>query len=148
MPVEVHFQLQNRQSRRATPKRLIRTSDGDPPVIEQPIRMVSVDTPEKAGYAGGPPVSEPIATARKAGEDPQRFYTQAELDAAARDLDGYEISRTSAAEMIASAFQRHCVDLRTLEVVGLYDFGEVPPPYRLWIWDDQLEEAKGDLGLN
>lgn len=34
-------------------KKLIRTSDGDTPQIEQPVRMVSCDTPEKSGYSGG-----------------------------------------------------------------------------------------------
>lgn len=319
MPPIINFQLANRQTRSANPKRLIRTSDGDTPVIEQPVRMVSIDTPEKSGYAGGPSISqpkldrcrerlqgdffnvlpkstrgylsakitpdaaqrhitaannatiafeealearlridedsvrrmaviptgeivdrygrmlayiapwfeggpsdplpprgdparrtfnlqmiesgwaaffpiypslpnnvdfnmaiaaaerawngklgqwqhgedlllayefraciklsEPIATARIEGEDTRRFYTQAELDAAMPTLIGFEITRQSAADMISNAFQRHCVDLRTLKVIGLFDFGEVPPPYRLWIWDDQLEEAKTDLGL-
>ncbi|MFG2003716.1 thermonuclease family protein [Spirillospora sp. NPDC048911] len=44
--------------RPAVPRRLIRTSDGDTPVVEQPIRMVSVDTPEKAGYAGVPATAQ------------------------------------------------------------------------------------------
>lgn len=34
-------------------------SDGDTPKIEQPIRMVSIDTPEKSGYAGKPPTAQP-----------------------------------------------------------------------------------------
>ncbi|MEU5877789.1 thermonuclease family protein [Spirillospora sp. NPDC047279] len=44
--------------RPAVARRLIRTSDGDTPVVEQPIRMVSVDTPEKAGYAGLPATAQ------------------------------------------------------------------------------------------
>ena len=36
------------------PHTLSRISDGDTPVIDQPVRMVSVDTPEKAEYAGLP----------------------------------------------------------------------------------------------
>lgn len=48
-----------RMIRPAQPKKLSRVSDGDTPVIEQPIRMVSCDTPEKAGYAGKPEVSQP-----------------------------------------------------------------------------------------
>ncbi|WP_433334237.1 hypothetical protein [Spirillospora sp. CA-294931] len=48
-----------RVTRPAAPRRMLRNSDGDTPVIEQPIRMVSVDTPEKAGYAGLPPVAQP-----------------------------------------------------------------------------------------
>jgi len=39
-------------------RKLLRESDGDTPVIDQPVRMVSCDTPEKAGYAGKPPVAQ------------------------------------------------------------------------------------------
>ncbi|WP_067810848.1 hypothetical protein [Actinomadura kijaniata] len=47
-------------ARKPAPRRLVRTSDGDTPVVEQPIRMVSVDTPEKAGYAGAPPAAQAV----------------------------------------------------------------------------------------
>jgi len=40
MPTTVNFSFR-RNIQSARPKRLIRTSDGDTPVIEQPIRMVS-----------------------------------------------------------------------------------------------------------
>jgi endonuclease YncB( thermonuclease family) len=39
----------DRQLRGVFPHRPLRTSDGDTPVIDQPVRMVSVDTPEKPG---------------------------------------------------------------------------------------------------
>ena len=39
-------------SLKVSAKKLIRTSDGDTPQIEQAIRMVSCDTPEKSVYAG------------------------------------------------------------------------------------------------
>jgi endonuclease YncB( thermonuclease family) len=58
MPVTVNFDFR-RTIRSAKPRRLSRISDGDTPVIEQPIRMVSCDTPEKGMYAGNPPVSQP-----------------------------------------------------------------------------------------
>lgn len=52
MPIEtINFSFE-RQIRRPQPRKLIRDSDGDTLVIEQPIRLVSCDTPEKAGYAG------------------------------------------------------------------------------------------------
>ena len=40
------------------PRQLARTSDSDTPVIDQPVRMVSVDTPEKQHYAGLPPTAQ------------------------------------------------------------------------------------------
>ena len=47
-----------RTIRSAQPRQLARTSDGDTPVIDQPIRMVSIDTPEKQHYAGLPPTAQ------------------------------------------------------------------------------------------
>ena len=58
MAVTVNFNFP-REIRSAQPRRLVRSSDGDTTVIEQPIRMVSCDTPEKSGYAGKPEVSQP-----------------------------------------------------------------------------------------
>ncbi len=58
MTVVVNFSFR-RNVRSVRPKRLIRTSNGDTPVIEHPIRMVSCDTPEKAQYAGRPEISQP-----------------------------------------------------------------------------------------
>jgi hypothetical protein len=52
----VAFDVQRTQ-RRAQPRTLSRVPDGDTPVIDQPVRMVSVDTPEKAEYAGLPPTA-------------------------------------------------------------------------------------------
>jgi endonuclease YncB( thermonuclease family) len=58
MGVQVNFNYP-RNIRKARPGSLLRVSDGDTPVTDQPIRMVSCDTPEKAGYAGRPEVSQP-----------------------------------------------------------------------------------------
>ena len=54
---------------------------------------------------------------------------------------------TTAQEGVDAAFQRHCVDLRTLRNVGLFGFEAVPPPYRMWIWTADLAEATVALGL-
>ncbi|GAA3256868.1 hypothetical protein [Nonomuraea helvata] len=51
------------------------------------------------------------------------------------------------AEAIGEAYQRVCVDLRTLTEVGLYGYHEVPPPYRLWIWAKDLDQARRDLPI-
>ena len=48
---------------------------------------------------------------------------------------------------IKDAFKRICVDLRNLNVVGKFDFYKVPPCYRLWIWEKDIEQAKIDLKL-
>ncbi|GAA2434017.1 hypothetical protein GCM10010191_55470 [Actinomadura vinacea] len=48
-----------RTDRAAASRVLVDHSDGDTSVIEQPIRMVSVDTPEKAAYAGKPSTAQP-----------------------------------------------------------------------------------------
>ena len=48
-----------RAERPAAPHRLYSISDGDTPQILQPVRMVSTDTPEKAGYAGRSELAQP-----------------------------------------------------------------------------------------
>jgi hypothetical protein len=58
----------------------------------------------------------------------------------ARDLD-------DPADAIAGAYQRVCVDLRTLTEVGLFGYHQVPPAQRLWIWATDLEQARKDLSL-
>lgn len=52
-----------------------------------------------------------------------------------------------AAEGISRAFQRVCVDLRTLRIVGRFGFPTVPPSLRLWVWQNDLDEARAVLGL-
>ncbi|MGH7773119.1 MAG: thermonuclease family protein [Candidatus Binatia bacterium] len=286
MPVTVNFNY-SRTIRSARPRRLVRTSDGDTPVIEQPIRMVSCDTPEKGQYAGNPPVSQPkLDTCRQRLQNgfydtlPQvlRTYLISKLsnDAAQRHISaghrasqefdtvltnrltrpdgslrsvaviptgelidtygrllayiapwfsgsqsdplppqGHPDRRTinldmiengwaaffpiypslprnddmnraiAAAEVawnqrrgvwaefgdtvllgyefrmciklgtapnqqngISEAFQRICVDLRNMSELGLFGFHAVPPCYRLWIWEDDIAQARHDLGLN
>lgn len=53
----------------------------------------------------------------------------------------------SSAECIADAFERICVDLRDLSIVGKFDFYKVPPSHRLWIWEEDIAQAKIDLNL-
>jgi endonuclease YncB( thermonuclease family) len=54
---------------------------------------------------------------------------------------------TDPAKAIGQAYQRVCVDLRTLTEVGLYGYHGVPPQHRLWIWEDDLEQAREDLPI-
>ncbi|MFB4271430.1 hypothetical protein [Nonomuraea sp. GTA35] len=51
------------------------------------------------------------------------------------------------AKAIAEAYQRVCVDLRTMTEVGLYGYHLVPPQHRLWIWASDLEQSRKDLPL-
>ncbi|MEJ3652849.1 thermonuclease family protein [Actinomycetes bacterium KLBMP 9759] len=51
------------------------------------------------------------------------------------------------AERIASAFRRVCIDIRTREELGLYGFHKIDPPYRMWIWQQDLDEARVALNL-
>jgi hypothetical protein len=39
------------------------------------------------------------------------------------------------------------VDLRDLRIVGKFGFDQVPIPYRLWVWEKDLEKARIDLKL-
>ncbi|MGN9843510.1 hypothetical protein ACTMTI_35835 [Nonomuraea sp. H19] len=49
--------------------------------------------------------------------------------------------------LLPRAYQRVCVDLRTLTEVGLFGYHQVPPPHRLWIWATDLEQTRKDLPL-
>ncbi|WP_436764318.1 hypothetical protein [Streptosporangium sp. V21-05] len=51
------------------------------------------------------------------------------------------------APAIGQAFQRVCVDLRTLAEVGPYGYHQVPPAQRLWIWTTDLTQARRDLPI-
>jgi endonuclease YncB( thermonuclease family) len=282
---EVNFSFK-RNTRSADDKRLLRISDGDTPVVEQSIRMVSCDTPEKANYAGKSEIAQPkldrCRQRLKNGfydviPEPLRnyFLTKLTADAANKHIsaaneatnvlnnlleerltkpngskrrlatiptgeliDGYgrllayvapwyenddsdplpprddprretfnlnmiengwaaffpiypslpgnrDFNRAilaaetawsekrgawsaygedillayeyraciklaeakDSSEGIEKAFQRVCVDLRSLKIVGLYGFYNIPPCYRMWVWEDDLEEATENLNL-
>lgn len=285
MPVTVAWTFK-RQTRPANPRKLLRTADGDTPFIEQPIRMVSCDTPEKAGYAGRPQTAQeklkrcrqrlaggfysglpsdlrqyllkklaptaaadhiqagydatayfdalldlrltrtdgkkrqvgiiptgeivdrygrmlayvapwfsggasdplppknhpdrntlnldmiasgwaaffPVYPSLPANDDMNRAIAAAEKawkkklgawDRYGRDLLlAYEYrlciklgTAATAAAGIRDAFQRVCVDLRSLRIVGKFGFNKVPPSLRLWVWEADLPQARVDLGL-
>jgi endonuclease YncB( thermonuclease family) len=61
-------------------------------------------------------------------------------------LDDPEHPRTPA-DLIADAYQRVCVDLRTLTEVGKFGYFEVPPSQRLWFWETDQANARRDLNL-
>jgi endonuclease YncB( thermonuclease family) len=48
---------------------------------------------------------------------------------------------------IAEAFQRSCVDIRTMKIAGKFNFENIPPCYRLWVWEKDLVQATNDLKL-
>ena len=42
---------------------------------------------------------------------------------------------------------RYCADARTRLLYGPEDYGAVPPPWRLWIWPDDVQDAASRLNL-
>jgi endonuclease YncB( thermonuclease family) len=50
-------------------------------------------------------------------------------------------------KLTEDAFRRHCVDLRDLTLRGRFDWSDVPGWARLWIWEEDLPQARVDLGL-
>lgn len=48
---------------------------------------------------------------------------------------------------INEAFRRTCVDVRSHTILGRYGYHEIDPPYRLWIWPEDLQEACDVLRL-
>lgn len=55
--------------------------------------------------------------------------------------------KAAAADLLATAFQRVCVDIRTAKIHGLQGFHDIDPPARLWVWQQDLKKAKSDMGL-
>ncbi len=47
--------------------------------------------------------------------------------------------------MMDAAFQRLCVDLRTMKLVGKFDFYKVPPGHRFWIWERDWKKDKAQI---
>jgi endonuclease YncB( thermonuclease family) len=93
-----------------------------------------------------------LATAKK-GSQRQRFYTREALEAnrAALETEGWMISmnaQQSAEQFVETAFQRHCVDIGTKELVGRFRFDLVDPWKRMWLWDkNKTPELLDQLGL-
>jgi endonuclease YncB( thermonuclease family) len=56
------------------------------------------------------------------------------------------ISSTKTVEdLMDAAFQRLCVDLRTMKLVGKFDFYKVPPSHRFWIWEKDWNKNKSQI---
>jgi hypothetical protein len=47
----------------------------------------------------------------------------------------------------AEAFRRVCVDVRSRGILDLYGYHRIDPPYRLWICQQDLPEARDVLNL-
>jgi endonuclease YncB( thermonuclease family) len=50
-----------------------------------------------------------------------------------------------ALKIVEGAFQRLCVDLRNMKLVGKFDFYKVPPPDRFWIWETDWKKNKAQI---
>lgn len=127
----------DRELRPAAPHRLFNVSDGDTPKILQSVRMVSVDTPEKAHYAGRAEVAQPkLDRCRQRLADgfypgiPIKFrdYLIRKLDdgAAARHIAAGEQATLEFERMLAdrltrpSGTQRPVATIPTGEVIDRY----------------------------
>lgn len=94
-----------------------------------------------------------LVTAKK-GSARIRFYTEDEFEAKRDELtdDAWTFSMNaeqSPREFVAKAFQRHCVDIETKELVGCFRFDLVEPWKRMWIWDrDKTPDLLSELGIH
>lgn len=93
-----------------------------------------------------------LVTAKK-GSARKRFYRQDDFEdeRGALEADGWTFSMNAEqlpAEFVAKAFQRHCVDIETKELVGRFRFDLVELWKRMWIWDrDKTPEVLAQLGV-
>ncbi|MFN0274970.1 MAG: thermonuclease family protein [Chitinophagales bacterium] len=53
----------------------------------------------------------------------------------------------TAKDGIRSAFQRNCIDVRTMTLLDKFSYHTIAPCYRLWVWNDDVKQATIDLGL-
>jgi endonuclease YncB( thermonuclease family) len=51
------------------------------------------------------------------------------------------------ATRIQGAFRRVCVDVRNRKILGPYGYHHIDPPYRLWVWKEDLNDARQALSL-
>lgn len=51
----------------------------------------------------------------------------------------------TADDITKGAFQRLCVDLRNMKLVGKFDFYKVPPGDRFWIWEEDWKKNKASI---
>ncbi|MGB7210202.1 MAG: thermonuclease family protein [Pyrinomonadaceae bacterium] len=48
-------------------------------------------------------------------------------------------------DIMSAAFQRVCVNLRNMKMVGKFDFYKVPPSHRFWIWEKDWNKDKTQI---
>ncbi len=48
---------------------------------------------------------------------------------------------------VAKAFPRKCIDIRTMKLMGLFDYHLIEPCYRMWVWKKDVRKAVADLSL-
>ena len=84
----------------------------------------------------------PLGARAELGEDLLLAYEYRTcIKLAGRPQDPDPAARTGA------AFRRLCVDLRDLGLRGRFDWADVPGWARLWLWPEDLPQARIDLGL-
>jgi len=54
-------------------------------------------------------------------------------------------SKKTVNDMMSDAFQRLCVDLRSMKLIGKFDFYKVPPSHRFWIWEKDWNKNKAQI---
>lgn len=64
------------------------------------------------------------------------------------EADGWRITSISYESMIQEAFNRHCIDISSWQHVGVQEYHNVEPWARLWVWANDLNEAKAKLGVS
>lgn len=127
MALTVNFNLEG-NTLQANDMKLVRQGDGDTLAIEQPVRLVSVDTPEKNAYAGGPDKSQPkLDRARGRLESgfynalpkPLRTYLLERLtpDAAAHHIEAADAATQAFDEILARRLSRGDGGQRKLAVM-------------------------------
>jgi endonuclease YncB( thermonuclease family) len=54
---------------------------------------------------------------------------------------------TAPETIIQETFRRVCLDIRSRTILGRYGYHQIDPPYRLWVWEKDLNDARQVLQL-
>ena len=95
-------------------------------------------------------LGEPLLKARRGSSKKEWFeddIANGMAERAGLEADGWRFKENTYESMVAEAFSRHCIDISTWTHKGVQSFHEVEPWARLWVWSDDVTEAKAQLGV-
>ena len=60
---------------------------------------------------------------------------------------GWTVTETNYSDMVSEAFSRHCINISNWQYAGVQEYHTVEPWARLWVWPNEIDNAKNTLGI-